>query len=206
MANYAEELAYWYLRLNGFFLIENFVIHRSNGDVQGIKYRSDADLLAVRFPGVIEVLGEKTLECDTDFLFKKFNSSKIIGLVVEVKSGEDWKELKIFEDMDRMTYALRRLGFLNGEMIEELASEESWTIVDIDRDFQVGKLLVHDLKNIPEKYEGKVVPVKLTTVKEFIEKRFRDNKVEKFMSRLFFPSSLIQSMAWERYRKLSPNP
>jgi hypothetical protein len=25
--NYGETLAYWYLRLNGFFLLQNFVLH-----------------------------------------------------------------------------------------------------------------------------------------------------------------------------------
>ncbi len=27
--NYAETLAYWYLRLNGFFPLKNFVLHSS---------------------------------------------------------------------------------------------------------------------------------------------------------------------------------
>lgn len=41
--NYGEELAYWYLRFNGFFPISNFVVHRSSG----IKRTSDVDVLAV---------------------------------------------------------------------------------------------------------------------------------------------------------------
>jgi len=40
-----ERLAYWYLRLNGFLLLENFVIHPDQGNDQ----RTDADLLGVRF-------------------------------------------------------------------------------------------------------------------------------------------------------------
>ena len=40
MRNYGEELAYWYLRLNGFFLIENFVIHN-----QEHENGSDVDML-----------------------------------------------------------------------------------------------------------------------------------------------------------------
>lgn len=40
-----ERLAYWYLRLNGFLTIENFVVHPD----QGTNQRTDADLLAVRF-------------------------------------------------------------------------------------------------------------------------------------------------------------
>ncbi len=41
-----EKVAYWYFRLNGFLQIENFVIHSKRRSSQ----RTDADLLAVRFP------------------------------------------------------------------------------------------------------------------------------------------------------------
>src|SRR2546421_2682459 len=42
----SEQLAYWYLRLNGFLSIPNFVVHPDEGRRQ----RTDVDLLAVRFP------------------------------------------------------------------------------------------------------------------------------------------------------------
>jgi hypothetical protein len=42
----AEKVAYWYFRLNGFLQIENFVVHPKGRGSQ----RTDADLLAVRFP------------------------------------------------------------------------------------------------------------------------------------------------------------
>jgi len=41
-----EKVAYWYIRLNGFFQIENFVVHPERRGGQ----RTDADLLAIRFP------------------------------------------------------------------------------------------------------------------------------------------------------------
>jgi hypothetical protein len=41
-----ERVAYWYFRLNGFLQIENFVVHPPGKGGQ----RTDADLLAVRFP------------------------------------------------------------------------------------------------------------------------------------------------------------
>ena len=40
-----DRLGYWYLRLNGFLLWENFIIHPDRGNEQ----RTDADLLGVRF-------------------------------------------------------------------------------------------------------------------------------------------------------------
>ena len=40
-----ERLAYWYLRLNGFLTVENFVVHPDSGNNQ----RTDADLIGLRF-------------------------------------------------------------------------------------------------------------------------------------------------------------
>lgn len=42
----SEELAYWYLRLNGFLSIQNFIVHPDAGSDQ----ETDVDLMAVRFP------------------------------------------------------------------------------------------------------------------------------------------------------------
>lgn len=51
--NYGEELAYWYFRLNGFFPLLNYVIHRCHD----VDYSSDCDLLALRCPNVFEEKG-----------------------------------------------------------------------------------------------------------------------------------------------------
>jgi hypothetical protein len=42
----AEALVYWYLRLNGFLTITNFIVHPDEGRNQ----ETDADILGVRFP------------------------------------------------------------------------------------------------------------------------------------------------------------
>ena len=55
--DYGEDLAYWYLRLNGFFPLTNFVNHRLKE--KDIKYPSDCDVLAVRPPHVFEDIGGK---------------------------------------------------------------------------------------------------------------------------------------------------
>jgi hypothetical protein len=48
----SEDLAYWYLRLNGFLTIPNFVVHPDIGAEQ----RTDVDVLGVRFPHRRELL------------------------------------------------------------------------------------------------------------------------------------------------------
>ncbi len=45
----AESLAYWFLRLNGFLTIENFIIH-PDADADHNGARTDADIVGVRFP------------------------------------------------------------------------------------------------------------------------------------------------------------
>ncbi|MGB9835080.1 MAG: hypothetical protein ACPLPW_08970 [bacterium] len=47
-----ERLVYWYLRLNGFLILENFIIHPDQGYLQ----RTDADFLGVRFKHRRELL------------------------------------------------------------------------------------------------------------------------------------------------------
>lgn len=42
----AEEIGYWYFRLNGFLAIPNFVVHPDEGSNQ----RTDVDIIGVRFP------------------------------------------------------------------------------------------------------------------------------------------------------------
>lgn len=153
---------------------------------------------------MIEKIGLKRVEFDTDSLHDRFDNTKTIGLIVEVKSGEGWDRLTIFEDGSRMEYALGRLGFLTPKQVKSLACNSNWSMRQFG-EFQVGKLLVHDLINLQEKYNKQAVPLKLSIIKKFIEKRFNDHGIEKFASRLFFPSSLMQFLTWERHRRFYPN-
>ena len=56
----AEKVAYWYFRLNGFFQIDNFVVHPKKPGSQP----TDADLIAVRFP----YRGESLLDDPADVM------------------------------------------------------------------------------------------------------------------------------------------
>lgn len=75
----SEQLAYWYLRLNGFLTIENFVVHPDTGDSQ----RTDVDILAVRFPHRSELaLGMEPMEDDERILIDRRSS---LVFLTEVK-------------------------------------------------------------------------------------------------------------------------
>jgi len=79
-----EKVAYWYLRLNGFLQIEDFYIHpRGNGSA-----RTDADLLAVRFPHRAERLYDDPGDImQDDTLQMALSSYQIDVVIAEVKTG-----------------------------------------------------------------------------------------------------------------------
>lgn len=74
----SQELAYWYLRLNGFLSIQNFIVHPDIGDNQ----RTDVDLMAVRFPFRSENLVRPMQD---DAHFSKYTRPFVI--FAEVKAG-----------------------------------------------------------------------------------------------------------------------
>lgn len=63
MTNYGETVAYWYLRLNGFFPLTRFVLHRNE---ETIAHSADCDLLAIRMPHTYEVVGGNKIDWDND--------------------------------------------------------------------------------------------------------------------------------------------
>ena len=73
----AEQLAYWYLRLNGFLTIQNFIVHPDTGSGQ----RTDADILGVRFPHRAELKPNPMVD---DEPFVQFKDRPYI-IIAEVK-------------------------------------------------------------------------------------------------------------------------
>jgi hypothetical protein len=80
-----EKVAYWYFRLNGFLQIENFVVHPSGRGGQ----RTDADLLAVRFPHRAERLFDDPTDIMQDDEHRLSLSRKMVDVVVaEIKTNQ----------------------------------------------------------------------------------------------------------------------
>lgn len=75
----AEQLTYWYLRLNGFLTIPGFVVHPDRGRNQ----ETDVDLIGVRFPYRAENL-VRPMEDDSRFTAV---DQKTLVALVEVKAG-----------------------------------------------------------------------------------------------------------------------
>jgi hypothetical protein len=65
-----EHLAQWYLRLNGFMTINDYVLHN---DQKPYGQRTDADIFGVRFPL------RKELEFEDDDLFRSVGNAPVVG-------------------------------------------------------------------------------------------------------------------------------
>jgi len=175
-----EELAYWYLRFNGFFLINNFVIHRT----QSIKYSSDIDLLGVRFPYVFEKIGGKTEDWDIN-LINNFNPQKILGVICEVKTG-GYDINKIFHKR-YLKYAIERFGFIPNisDYSEKVINR---AVTDISDKFQIGKILIAN--EVPQKRQD-LIFISITKAREFLEARLMKYIEQKNQDRLFFDSNCL---------------
>jgi hypothetical protein len=73
----AEQLAYWYLTLNGFLTIQNFIVHPDTGSEQ----RTDADILGVHFPHRAELKCNPMVDDEPFVEFK----DRLYIIIAEVK-------------------------------------------------------------------------------------------------------------------------
>lgn len=98
----AEKLAYWFFRLNGCFLLENFLVHHENRKKGN---GTEVDLLAMRFPNrrELKLIGAPMPD---DPIFK---NDKIEVFFAEVKSNQmcsinkSWLDPD-YKNMERILY------------------------------------------------------------------------------------------------------
>lgn len=216
--NFGEALGYWYLRLNGFIPMTNFVQHRFRG---GAGQNADCDVLGVRLPHVYEMIGGEAEDWDND-RFKEWgldHTKNTIGVIGEIKTSEayTYKNVNGAFTRDRLQYSLYRLGFFEKDQVaavaEQLLNRPSVTVGL----FTVAKLFIYPhkappiLKEVktpewkagPDKEEpdgAAIVPCLLLTLEEceeFIKNRMRDYAQHKGATRMFFSGDLIQYFAWK---------
>jgi hypothetical protein len=192
MGNYGEVLTYWYLRLNGFFPLANFVLHRVTENAKA----SDCDILAVRFPNVCEEVGGQEKDWDEPFLLKVGRDKKrTLCLIAEVKTGDvSWANLHEKFSKERLRYAIRRIGVLYPAQADALAAELYPLAILSNKTFSIAKVAF-----IAEEPTGAAVASffvhRLSDVEEFIAKRMKAYAGDKEPDRMFFPDPLIQHFA-----------
>jgi hypothetical protein len=118
----AEKVAYWYFRLNGFLQIENFVVHPERRGSQ----RTDADLLAVRFPFRAERLFDDPNDIMADDVQQLALSSDLIDVIIaEVKTSQPCTLNGPWTQQDRRNVhrVLAAIGCLPPDRIEPAAAD-----------------------------------------------------------------------------------
>jgi hypothetical protein len=117
-----ERVAYWYFRLNGFFQIENFVVHPEKRGSQ----RTDADLLAVRFPYRAERLFDDPSDVMADDeRGLALSRDRIDVVIAEVKRNQPctlngpWTR----QDRQNVHRVLAAIGCLPLDYIEKAAAD-----------------------------------------------------------------------------------
>ncbi|MGB3632487.1 MAG: hypothetical protein WA982_00450 [Rubrobacteraceae bacterium] len=116
----AEEVASWYFRLNGFLSIPGYVVHP---DTPRRFPRTEADLMAVRFPHSVEKINQMPMQDDRR-LTDLTKPTQTLFVLVEVKSdlckiNGPWSR----ESEGNMQRAIGRLGFAGGTELDEIAGE-----------------------------------------------------------------------------------
>jgi hypothetical protein len=180
--NYGEELAYWYLRLNGFFPLKDFVLHAGNT----LEYTSDCDLLAIRPPHVFEEIGGQPADWDPK-ISHLFADGCTVGVICEVKTGR-YAIDKLFEPPN-VLYAIRRLGLAEDsdaatKKLCKLRSFQPSAAVRLAKIFVAQAAVNHEA----------FFSVSLEEIRSFLWARFLKYRESKFRDRHFFPSDLIQDL------------
>ncbi|MEE9288851.1 MAG: hypothetical protein V3U69_04590, partial [Bacteroidota bacterium] len=161
--NYGEEITYWYLRLNGFFPITNFVVHQS----QNIRHSSDIDLLAIRTSHVYEEIGGKPDDWDQE-LAEQVGFQRNLGVICEVKTGG--------YDLDRLfpeqhiQYSVGRLGLVPRVDIPHVSNElVQQPLVELPDGNAIFKLFVADKETATKKFLFRT----LSFIEDFLTTRVR---------------------------------
>jgi hypothetical protein len=194
--NFGETLAYWYLRLNGFIPLANFVLHRPEPPET---HNADADLLAVRFPHVFEEVGGKQDDWD-DGRMREWGlpyTERPVCLICEVKSGKyDQNDLARPFGRARIIYALHRLAALAPDDIHGVGERLEQSAVLEHGGVTFGKLLIATrVRPLPQQGQP-WLGMTLNDCVEFIEARMRKFREQKHAARMFFPDDLVQFFAW----------
>ena len=170
----AESLAYWYLRLNGFLTIRNFIVH-AEWRREGVG--TDADIVGARFPFRCEMV-RRPLVDDEGFCTDDRRLSLVIA---EVKTGQcalngPWTN----PDRQNVQKVLAAIGVYSPEKLEDVSAGlyASGTYED---DNCAASLVAFGSKEnaaLREQYPA-VRQVLWRQVKAFIHQRFANYLMEK---------------------------
>lgn len=165
-----SELAYWYLRFNGYLQLENFIVHPARKG----SARTDADIIGVRFPFRWE-LGLDYPDPMTDDVKLASPHNCIDVIVVEVKTNQDcslngpWTD-PVLRNVDRL---LAAVGCVKEAEIREASAAIYATGIYRSRQLQIRLVAIGRVPNadLLQRYPSVTQLVWSDTI-EFIWTRF----------------------------------
>ena len=104
IVNKYEKLVLWYLRLNGYLTVSNFILHPSNPGPQ----KGEIDVLGVRF----QYSHEKDMSNDDELICSAKHIDLVIGEVKRSKCGINKPWESDTNDSEYQKYILRWLGII----------------------------------------------------------------------------------------------
>lgn len=148
-----ETLAKWYLRLNGYFIIDNFIVHAGD-DINRISKNivgnhTETDILAIRHKFSKEITGPLHIQNDPKII--NSTDTKIDFVIAEVKTGKQSRpnDIWIEKILHTIEYVLRFSGLIETEdKISGVARElaDNGTYHDVDNKFSVRLVLISETK------------------------------------------------------------
>lgn len=183
--NRDESLAFWYLRLNGFFLIPNFVVHTDPP--------SEIDILAFRPPAVFEEVGGRPEDWDPE-LIRDGEGNEFLLVLCEVKGGQQYDPATVFR-REELRYTLPRFGMLDEDAreraLDELQDQPSSRPA---RNLQIRKLLVAH-RRVADLPPCHFVPIEHTW--EFLRTRLEKYRDAKGRARTLFSADRVEELLAE---------
>jgi len=200
MKNFGEELAYWYLRLNGFFLIDNLALHRASlvqPDLNNVR-DADADIIGIRNPFTVEEIGMANAE-DICPKLCEFSDDRILTKTVvvisEVKSGDSEPGEILLNREARLRYVVKRTGLFEEDRIAEVTSHllTNKSYQNEPDTITILKIIFSQTDLGPENFHY----LSLSYIEQNIRGKFSKYITNKNPAKLFFPSTLMQYLIWK---------
>lgn len=172
-SNSAEILAKWYLRFNGYFIVDNFIVHAGDDESRISKTiignHTETDILAIRHKFSKEITGALHIQNDPKIICDK--DSKIDFIIAEVKTGNQDKPNKLWIEkrIPVIEYILRFAGFIETEdEISKIANElaNAGTYHSDDLSFSIRLVLISE--NSPNKNWQHLTNILFTDIVDFL--------------------------------------
>lgn len=127
MTSLHEKFISWYLRFNGYFTVDNFVVHAADDPTRIsngiIAPHTETDTIAIRMPYSAEIAG--SLKIANHNILVKNQNERFDIVIAEVKSGNENRPNSVWRNGSSVPieYLVRFVGLFNEPQIADVANK-----------------------------------------------------------------------------------